>query len=148
MGGVFGEALEPDFNFGQGLEYAKNFFDKWPADVDMIFSPGEVGDRIEYKIDSVIDDISWTDVHPIKQVYLNCFTNTGQKMWDPIAVIHAVEGDAQFSMSQRGTVELTDNAETIFTPSIYGNCRYELPGNADWCEMMLQKIRKSILELK
>ncbi len=28
MGGVFGESLEPDFNFGQGITFAKNFFDK------------------------------------------------------------------------------------------------------------------------
>ncbi|MCR4765552.1 MAG: nucleoside hydrolase [Bacteroidaceae bacterium] len=148
MGGVFGEALEPDFNFGQGLDFSKDFFDKWPSDVDIIFSPGEVGDKIEYKDNWVIDDISWTDAHPIKQVYLNCFTNTGQKMWDPIAVIHAIEGDGQFIMSQRGTVALTDQAETIFTPSFNGNCRYEKPGDTAWCEKMLQKIRLSTTELK
>lgn len=58
MGGVFGEAAEPDYNFGQGIEFAKTFFDLWPKDVDIIFSPAEVGDNIEYKPEQVIADIS------------------------------------------------------------------------------------------
>ncbi len=145
MGGVFGDAVEPDYNFAQGLTFSKNFFAKWPSDVDIVFSPGEVGDGIEYKGEQVIADISWTDDHPIKQVYLNCNTDTGQKMWDPLAIIHAVEGDACFSMSERGTVTLTDQAETIFTADASGNCRYELPGDAAWCDAMLQKIRTAVL---
>ena len=36
---------------------------------------------------------------------------------------------------------ITDNAETIFTPSANGNCRYQLPGDADWNIAMLEKIR-------
>ncbi len=65
----------------------------------------------------------------------------GQKMWDPLAVINAVEGNDLFQLSERGTVFITDNAETIFTPSATGNCRYQLPGDADWNTAMLQKIR-------
>ena len=87
-------------------------------------------------------DIAWTDAHPIKQVYMTCNCNTGQMMWDPMAVIQAVEGDDLFSLSPRGTVTLTDKAETIFTPSAMGNCRYQLPGSADWNTTMLEKIRR------
>ena len=141
MGGVFGSAVEPDYNFGQGIEFAKTFFHLWPTDVDIIFSPGEVGDAIEYVPEQVIADISWTDVHPIKQVYMTCNCNTGQKMWDLMAIINAVEGDGLFQLSERGTVAITDNAETIFTPSAAGNCRYQLPGDADWNNAMLEKIR-------
>ena len=38
QGGVFGEAEEPDFNFAQGLTFAKTFFQKWPQEVDMIYA--------------------------------------------------------------------------------------------------------------
>ena len=141
MGGVFGQSVEPDFNLSQGITFAQDFFRLWPEDVDMVFSPMEVGQEIEYTPEQVISDISWTDIHPIKQVYMTCNCNTGQKMWDPMAVIHAVEGDAQFSLSERGTVSLTPQAETIFTPSATGNCRYQLPGNEAWNAAMLQKIR-------
>lgn len=147
MGGVFGESVEPDFNFAQGITFAKEFFRLWPKDVDMIFSPMEVGQGIEYKPEQVVADVSWTDIHPIKQVYKQCNCNTGQMMWDPMAVINAVEGDEAFSLSQRGTVSLTSQAETIFTPDAKGNCRYQLPGSSDWNSSMLQKIRKVNISL-
>lgn len=141
MGGVFGLAVEPDYNFGQGIDFAQEFFRLWPSDVDMMFSPGEVGDAIEYVPEQVISDIGWTDIHPIKQVYMTCNCNTGQKMWDPMAVIHAVEGDALFNISERGIVSITPKAETIFTPKASGNSRYQKPGTPEWNSTMLQKIR-------
>ena len=143
QGGVFGNAVEPDFNFGQGITFAMDFFRLWPKDVDMVLSPGEVGDAIEYTPEQVVGDVSWTDVHPVKQVYLTCNCNTGQKMWDPLTVIQAVEGDAVFSLSQRGTVSLTPQAETLFTPSPTGHCRYQQPGSAEWAAQILEKIRQA-----
>ena len=148
MGGVFGNSIEPDFNFSQGITFALDFFRLWPKDVDMMFSPGEVGDGIDYRPELVISDISWTDVHPLKQVYMTCDCDTGQRMWDPLTVIQAVEGDDFFTLSPLGTVTLTQKAETIFTPSDTGNCRYQLPGNADWNDAMLEKIRNSVKQEK
>ena len=142
MGGVFGQSVEPDFNFSQGITFAQDFFRLWPEDVDMVFSPMEVGQEIEYTPEQVVSDIAWTDAHPIKQVYMTCNCNTGQMMWDPMAVIQAVEGDGLFTLSPRGTVTLTPQAETIFTPSTTGNSRYQLPGTADWNAQMLEKIRR------
>ena len=141
MGGVFGTSVEPDFNFAQGITFAQAFFDLWPQEVDMVFSPMEVGQEIEYVPDSVIADVAWTDIHPIKQVYMQCDCNTGQMMWDPMVVIQAVEGDTVFSLSERGTVTLTPQAETLFTPTPTGNCRYQKPGTAAWNARMLRKIR-------
>ena len=109
----------------------------------MVFSPMEAGQDVEYTPEQVIADISWTDAHPIKQVYMQCDCNTGQRMWDVMPVIQAVEGDALFSLSGRGTVTLTDKAETIFTLSATGNCRYQLPGTEAWAAQMLEKIRNA-----
>ena len=144
QGGMFGEAEEPDFNFAQGITFAKTFFQNWPQEVDMVFSPMETGQEVEYTPEQVIADVSWTDVHPIKQVYMQCNCNTGQRMWDVMPVVQAVEGDALFTLSQRGTVRITDQAETIFTPSATGNCRYQLPGTEAWAAQMLEKIRNAI----
>ena len=101
----------------------------------------EVGQDVEYTPEQVIADIDWTDAHPIKQVYMTYNCNTGQRMWDAMAAIHAVEGDSQFSLCERCTVQLTDNAETPFTSSSTGNCRYQLPGDAAWAAAMLDRIR-------
>ena len=141
QGGVFGDAEESDFNFAQGITFAQTFFDLWPKEVDMVFSPMEVGQAVEYTPEQVVADVSWTDRHPIKQVYMTCNCNTGQRMWDPMCVIQAVEGDSLFSLSERGTIAITPQANTIFTPSADGNVRYQLPGNAQWAAMMLEKIR-------
>lgn len=143
MGGVFGKAVEPDYNFGQGVSFAQTYFQLWPKDVDMLFSPGEVGDGVEYPVEQVLADYAWDECHPIRQVYQAYNCNTGQKMWDPMAVIHAVEGDTVFQLSERGNVVITPQAETIFTPSANGNCRYQIPGSDEWNRMMLQKIRYS-----
>ena len=144
MAGVFTSSDEPDYNFLQDPTYAKLLFELWPRSVDVVFSPMEVGNEIEYKPETVISDISWTDIHPIKQVYMKYDCDTGQRMWDPMTVIQAVEGDELFTLSERGIVTLTPNAGTIFTPSATGNHRYQKPGTQAWCQAMLEKIRKSL----
>ena len=141
MGGVFGKAVEPDYNFLQAIDFSLKFFELLPKEVDMVFSPGEVGDPLDYRPELVISDMNWTDLHPIKWTYqfLNC--NSGQKMGDPQVVINAVEGDDFYKLSERGWVELTPKGETLFTPDPNGNCRYQFPGDPVWCDTVLKYIR-------
>ena len=141
QGGVFGVANEACYNFGQGIPFAQTLIRLWPSDVDVVFSPGEVGQCVDYRPEQVISDISWTDCHPIKQVYLRCNCDTGQKMWDALTVINAIEGDRNFTLSERGTVTIDDSAVTTFTPLPTGNCRYQIPGDSLWADSMLRKIR-------
>ena len=141
QGGVFGEAEEPDYNFAQGMEFSHVFFNLWPTGIDIVFSPMEAGQTVEYTPEQVISDISWTDAHPIKQVYMTCNCNTGQRMWDVMPIVQAVEGDSLFTLSGRGTVVLTPECATIFTLSATGNCRYQLAGDDAWAVAMLAKIR-------
>ena len=146
MGGVFGDAVEPDYNFKQAIDFSMTFFELLPKEVDVVFSPGEVGDPLDYRPELVIADMDWTDHHPIKWAYqfLNC--NTGQKMWDPQAVINAVEGDDFFKLSERGWVTLTRRGETLFTPDPKGNCRYQYPGDPVWCDTVLKYIRMMAIQ--
>ena len=58
-----------------------------------------------------------------------------------LAQLLASGADEYSSLSGRGTVTLTDQAETIFTPSATGNCRYQLHGSEAWAAQMLEKIR-------
>lgn len=142
MGGVFGGAKEPiEYNFTQSVYFAQAFFNLWPDNVEIIMSPGEVGDRVEYVPKQVIADIDWTDRHPIKQVYMHYDCNTGQKMWDPMTLINAVEGDVLFKYSPRGFVTVTDKGETYYHPTESGNIRYQLSQDAAWGADMLERIR-------
>ncbi len=141
QGGSFGQSPEPDYNFLQGMGFAKTFFRLWPSDVDIIFAPMETGNGIEYLPEQVINDVSWTDYHPIKQVYMTRNCNTGQMMWDPLTVINAVEGDDLFTLTERGTVVLNDDGTVIFTPSATGNSCFQMPGDDAWRSAMLEIIR-------
>ncbi len=140
QGGVFGEAEEPDFNMTQGPKFAHEFFRLFPNDVELIFSPQEVGQLVEYVPEQVIEDINWMDIHPVKQVYMTCNCRTGQRMWDVCAVMNAVEEDL-FLLSEPGTVVLTPECYTLFTPDEQGNCRYQIPRDAMWGHQILDKIR-------
>ena len=48
MAGIFTSSDEPDYNFLQDPTYAKLLFQSWPRDVDVVYSPMEVGNEIEY----------------------------------------------------------------------------------------------------
>ena len=140
QGGVFSVAEEADYNMTQGPKFAHEFFRLFPSDVELIFSPQESGQLVEYVPEQVIADISWTDVHPVKQVYMTCNCNTGQRMWDVCTVMNAVEDD-YFILSERGTVVLTPECFTVFTPDEKGNCRYQIQRDAMWAQQILDKIR-------
>ena len=142
MGGVFGDSFEHDYNFTAAIDYSLKFFELLPKDIDIVFSPGEVGDPLYYSAEQVIADLNWTDSHPIKWIYQFLVEDKFQKMWDPLAVLNAVEGDeAIFKMSGRGWVTLTPTGETLFTPDPKGNARYQLPGDKNWSETLLKYIR-------
>lgn len=142
MGGVFGDSFEHDYNFTAAIDFSLKFFELLPKDIDIVFSPGEVGDPLYYSAAQIIADLNWTDVHPIKWIYQFLVEDKFQKMWDPLAVLNAVEGDeAIFSISERGWVRLTPTGETIFTPDPKGNARYQFPGDANWSNRLLKYIR-------
>ena len=142
MGGVFGDSFEHDYNFTAAIDFSLKFFELWPKDIDIVFSPGEVGDPLYYSAANIIADMSWTDAHPIKWIYEYLTEDKFQKMWDPLAVINAVEGDDIFyKLSPRGFVTLTPTGETIFKEDPKGNARYQYPGDEGWSDYVLKYIR-------
>ena len=142
MGGVFGDSFEPDYNFTAAIDFSLKFFELWPKDIDIVFSPGEVGDPLYYSADTFIADMSWAEPHPIKWIYQFLQEDKFQKMWDPLAVINAVEGDEViYKLSPRGWVTLTPKGETLFKEDPKGNARYQLPGDKAWNDTMLKYIR-------
>ena len=143
MAGDFSEPKHAGYNFQQGPSYAATFMRLWPHEVEMIFSPSEVGEQVHYLRETMLDDHCLTDIHPIKQIYLQYFHHAYQSMWDPMVIIHAVEGDSLFTLSERGIVTLNGDIQTDFTPCRHGNCRYQIPGNKELATKMLEKIRRA-----
>lgn len=139
-GGGFDGTQEPDYNFAQGLSFTRTFFNLWPEDVDVILSPTEVGQRIDYTPLQVQED--YPAGHPFHEMLRHCKADEGQRMWDPLVVINAVEGDGLFRISERGRVILGEDAGTSFETDPQGNFRYHIPGDDKWNERMLDLIRR------
>ena len=129
------------YNMRAASRQSAIFYDKLPHNVDIVMSPSNIGDLMDYPPKDVLVDLSYTEVNPIKSVYTYYTCDTGQRMWDALPTIQAVEGDHLFTLSERGTLTVTPECITIFTPSATGHFRYQLPRDTTWSAAMLEKIR-------
>lgn len=74
---------------------------------------------------------------------MNYDCNTGQRMWDAVMTLQAIEGDELFTLSPRGRLTVHENERADFTPSADGNCRYQIMGDDAWRSRVLGLIRAS-----
>ena len=121
------------------------FYDKLPESVDIIMSPSNIGDAMNYLPEDVLADLSGVEVNPIKAVYTHYTCDTGQRMWDTNCLVNAVMGDCQYNMSPRGWVTFVDKGEEslmLFKVDPYGNARYQLPSDSFWNMEKLMDIRR------
>ena len=133
------------YNMRAASKQSAIFYDKLPKNVDLIMSPSNIGDLMNYLPKDVLVDLSTTEQNPIKAVYTNYTCDTGQRMWDTNCLVNAVLGDKVYNMSPRGWVKFVDKGEEslmLFTPDPAGNARYQLPGDTYFAEEKLMDIRR------
>lgn len=78
---------EPEYNLMQDSQNALILIEKWPTKI--FFSPGETGERFDYKPDTLINDQKKHNLadSPLYYVYTHYNCDTGQKMWDACAIL-------------------------------------------------------------
>lgn len=133
------------YNMRAASRQSALFYDRLPKNVDLIMSPSNIGDMMNYQPQDVLVDLSYTEQNPIKAVYTNYTCDTGQRMWDTNCLVNAVLGDGEYNMSSRGWVKFIDRGEEslmLFTPDSAGNARYQLPGDTFFAEDKLMDIRR------
>ena len=133
------------YNMRAASKQSAIFYDKLPKNVDLIMSPTNIGDMMNYLPQDVLVDLSYTEQNPIKAVYTNYTCDTGQRMWDTNCLVNAVLGDKEYHMSPRGWVKFIDKGEEslmLFTPDPNGNARYQMPGDTYFAEEKLMDIRR------
>ena len=133
------------YNMRAASRQSAIFYDKLPRNVDLIMSPSNIGDKMNYLPQDVLSDLSYTEVNPIKSVYTNYTCDTGQRMWDTNCLVNAVEGDASYHLSPRGVVTFVDKGEEslmLFEERADGNARYQIPGDSYYNEVKLMDIRR------
>ena len=133
------------YNMRTASAAAAVFYDNLPRNVDLVLSPTNVGEMMDYTSADILTDLSYTDLNPIKTVYTDFDCEVGQRMWDTNCVVNAVLGDGEYNLSPRGWVRYVDRGEAsqmIFTPDPDGNARYHLPGDTYFAEEKVMDIRR------
>lgn len=133
------------YNMRAASKQSAIFYSKFPEKVDLIMSPSNIGDKMNYLPQDVLVDLSYTDWNPIKSVYTNYTCDTGQRMWDTNCLVNAVLGDNEYHLSPRGWVTFVDKgemSEMLFKPDPNGNARYQMPGDSYYFMEKLMDIRR------
>ena len=133
------------YNMRAASRQSAIFYDKFPKNVDIVMSPSNIGDQMDYLPKDVLVDLSYTELNPIKSVYTNYTCDTGQRMWDTNCLVNAVLGDAQYNLSPRGWVSFVDRGEEslmLFKNDPNGNARYQIPGDSYFNLEKLMDIRR------
>lgn len=133
------------YNMRAASKQSAVFYDKFPKDVELIMSPSNIGDQMDYQPGDVLADLSDTEYNPIKAVYTHYTCDTGQRMWDTNCLVNAVLGDSQYHLSPRGWVKFIDRGEEslmLFKADPQGNARYQVPGDSYFNMEKLMDIRR------
>lgn len=117
MGGDFIQNPRAEFNIVNDIPAAKKLFSEWPGQI--IVSPFAVGKAIKFPASVILNDFNWGIQNPMVQAYLNYRKMPYDRpTWDLTSVLYAVKGAGDFfTVSEPGTVSVTDDGHTVFTPS-------------------------------
>jgi inosine-uridine nucleoside N-ribohydrolase len=123
MAGCFNDVNTREYNVIKDIAAAQKVFDQWPTTI--VTSPFEVGIAINYPAASIENDFGWAPLHPTVEAYKSYQSMPYDRpTWDLTSVLYAVEGTSWFGVSPAGTITVTDNGKTDFTPSDEGRHYY------------------------
>lgn len=146
MGGKFDENdKNGEYNIQQSGRFAETFFRLLPSSIPVDYSPEAVGNALYWTKTEILQTMAHIDVHPLKQIYLDCPEDPYQRMWDPLTIIQAVEGDEYFSWSPQGNVSLQNDYTLTFTPCDSGKSRYQICGTEEQIQKWMALIKKCVM---
>ena len=114
----------PEYNIRIDHNAAEEVFRRWPGTI--VTSPFEVGLEICYPVESILNDFGYAAKHPMAEAYkVYKPMPYDRPMWDPSAVLYAVEPDAgYFNLSLKGRIRVDEQSNTWFTPEEEGMHSY------------------------
>lgn len=123
MAGNFVDPNHHEYNVFKDIPAAKTILEDWPTPV--VTSPFELGIQVLYPATSIENDFGWAGKHPVVEAYKAYLPMPYDRpTWDPTGVLYAVEGDKWFDVSEPGTIRVTEEGSTFFTPDPNGTRRY------------------------
>lgn len=123
MAGNFSDPNFHEYNVMKDVPAAKVIFNEWPTPV--VASPFELGIQTCYPATSIENDFGWAPLHPVVEAYKAYQPMPYDRpMWDPTALLYAVEGDKWFTVSPKGKVAVEGEGSTLFTEDEAGDRQY------------------------
>lgn len=123
MAGNFENEEFHEYNVMKDIPAAKVIFETWPTPV--VTSPFELGIQTCYPASSIEKDFDWAELNPIVEAYKSYLPMPYDRpMWDPTALMYAVEGEKWFTMSPNGQISITDKGSTLFIATPDGDRKY------------------------
>ena len=123
MAGNFENPKAHEYNVVKDIPAAKKVFEEWPTPV--VTSPWELGSKVKYPATSIENDFNWAGLHPMVEAYKAYMEMPyDRETWDPTAVLYALEGEKWFTLSESGTIKVSDEGSTLFKPKKKGTRRY------------------------
>lgn len=109
---------------------------EWPTEI--LFSGYEVGKRVLYPYTAVESNFRYAEPHPVTEAFgYYAEMPYNRPMWDPTAVIMAVEPDRRyFSLSDAGYVTVDQGSRTDFTADSRSDRRYCIVNDTQCMNMM------------
>lgn len=123
MAGRFKDEV-PEYNVVINIPSAKKLFAEWPGEI--VCSPWEIGEAVRYPGESILNDYEWAGAHPLKESYIHWAGEMPYDNWmfDPTAVLFAIEGDSMCTLTEPGTITVDDEGITRFAADPAGKHRY------------------------
>lgn len=125
MGGLYSNEFDfPEWNLANDLEAAQTTFSQWPTPI--IASGWEVGHKILYPHQSILNDFPESEKHPLCVSYkLYQPMPYDRDTWDLTSVLQAIEPEKNyFNLSEEGTISIDSTGHTSFSPSENGQHQY------------------------
>lgn len=123
MAGCFNNPEIHEYNVWKDVPAAKVIFEEWPTPV--IASPFELGIQTCYPGASIENDFGWAPLHPVVEAYKAYLPMPYDRpMWDPTALLYAVDGGKWFTVSPLGKVAVSEEGSTIFTEDTPGDRQF------------------------
>lgn len=110
--------------FSADIPAARRLFAEWPTPI--IACGDEVGQAVPFPAASIEKDFAWSPAHPVVDAYRAYKTMPyDAPTTDMAAVLYAVRAkDGFFSLSEPGTIAISDDGRMRLTPSAAGKHRY------------------------
>lgn len=122
MAGSFDGSNQSEYNVWKDIPSAQKVVSEWPGEV--VFSPFELGVQVCYPAESIENDFTWTENHPVAEAYKAYMQMPYDRpCWDPTALVYAVEGGKWFGLSGYGRVGVSDAGTTVFDTMAEGRHR-------------------------